>query len=368
MSSRGRVKQLERIHSEIAGGGSCFTTRALKKFLGIDVNTDMLPSSVYFSDVLDAYQGEITRLNDQEEYLKYQINQYKVKKRMHLANYDQLIETGSAAPKSRLNLIIEEARELPAMNTNNTADPFFTVKCDEKLIHTSSVIPDTADPVWDVHVSIPIANKNHMIEIEVWDDDTNPEFIGSFFLEVETFADQQVHTRWYDLEGPEGISNGEVKVVGQWIYDMLRFHEMYIDKYDHLINVNEKTLAIINEHINKLYTLDGKELLIAWLTPPQPQAQPKSRRSQHFLSVPTSKNNSIIGSPRNSTDRFNPRDSYDRSPEKDDRRISSPLAYSNKPQRPVTDYFAVGMYLTNRAKAKAAASGKTGKTGKTGRK
>ena len=148
MSSRGRVKQLEKIHSEIAAGGSCFTTRALKKYLGTDVNTDMLPSSVYFSDVLDAYQGEITRLQDQEEYLKYQINQYKVKKRMHLANYDQLIESGSMNIKeSKLNLTREEARELPAMNTNNTADPFFTVKCDEKLIHTSSVIPDTADPL-----------------------------------------------------------------------------------------------------------------------------------------------------------------------------------------------------------------------------
>lgn len=353
MSSRGRVKQLEKIHSEIASGGSCFTTRALKKYLGQEVNTDMLPSSVYFSDVLDAYQGEITRLHDQEEYLKYQINQYKVKKRMHLANYDQLIETGTGNVKeSRLNLSIEEARELPAMNTNNTADPFFTVKCDEKLIHTSSVIPDTADPVWNVQVSIPVQNKTHLIEIEVWDDDANPEFIGSFFIEIETFSDQIVHTRWYDLEGPEGISNGEVKVVGQWIYDMLSFHEMYIDKYDHLINLNEKILGTLTDHVNKLYTLDGKELLLSWLSPPQPPAQPKSRRSQHYLSIPTSKNNSILGSPRTSPNRSKQPVS-DSSPERGERRISSPLAYSNKPQRPATDYFAVGMYLTNRAKRKA---------------
>ena len=356
MSSRGRVKQLEKIHSEIAAGGSCFTTRALKKYLGTDVNTDMLPSSVYFSDVLDAYQGEITRLQDQEEYLKYQINQYKVKKRMHLANYDQLIESGSMNIKeSKLNLTIEEARELPAMNTNNTADPFFKVKCDEKLIHTSSVIPDTADPLWNVHVSVPVINKSHMIEIEVWDDDRNPEFIGSFFIELDSYTDQQVHTRWYDLEGPEGISNGEVKIVGQWIYDLLSFHEMFIDKYDHLIGINEKTLGVISEHINKLYTLDGKELLIVWLTPPQPPVQQKSRRNQHYLSVPTSKNNSVIGSPRNSpTNRYTKPPFFDQtSPEKDDRRINSPLAYSNKPQRPPTDYFAVGMYLTNRAKRRA---------------
>jgi hypothetical protein len=356
MSSRGRVKQLERIHSEIAGGGSCFTTRALKKYLGIEVNTDMLPTSVYFSDVLDAYQGEITRLNDQEEYLKYQINQFKVKKRMHLANYDQLVESGSSSSvkESRLNLIVEEARELPAMNTNNTADPFFTVKCDEKLVHTSSVIPDTADPVWSAHVSVPVSNKHHLIEVEVWDDDTNPEFIGSFFIEVDSYSDQQAHTRWYDLEGPEGISNGEVKVIGQWIYDLLSFHQMYIEKYDHLINVNEKTLGVISEHVNKLYTLDGKDLLIAWLTPPQPPAGPKSRRSQHYLSIPTSRNNSIIGSPRTSpTNRPNRQPAFDLSPERDDRKISSPLAYSHRPQRTATDYFAVGMYLTNRAKARA---------------
>ena len=356
MSSRGRVKQLERIHSEIAGGGSCFTTRALKKYLGTEVNTDMLPSSVYFSDVLDAYQGEITRLHDQEEYLKYQINQYKVKKRMHLANYDQLIESRSGSIKeTKLNLSIEEARELPAMNTNNTADPFFTVKCDQKLIHTSSVIPDTADPIWNVHVSIPVIDKSHEIEIEVWDDDTNPEFIGSFFIDLDSFSDQQVHTRWYDLVGPEMISNGEVKIVGQWIYNLLAFHEMFIDKYDHLIGVNEKILGIISEHINKLYTLDGRELLIAWLTPPQTMVQAKTRRNQHFLSVPASKNNSVIGSPRNSpANRYSKQPFIDQtSPDRSDRRISSPLAYSNKPQRQSTDYFAIGMYLTNRAKRKA---------------
>jgi hypothetical protein len=353
MSSRGRIKQLEKIHAEIAGGGSCFTTRALKKYLGQEVNTDMLPSSVYFSDVLDAYQGEITRLHDQEEFLKYQINQYKVKKRMHMANYDQLIESGTNnARESHLNLCIEEARELPAMNTNNTADPFFTVKCDEKLIHTSSVIPDTADPVWNVQVSISVQNKTHIIEVEVWDDDSNPEFIGSFFIELDNFSDQIVHTRWYDLEGPEGISNGEVKVVGQWIYDLLSFHEMYITKYDHLINQNEKILATLTDHVNKLYTLDGKELLIAWLTPPQPPAPSKSRRSQHFLSIPTSKNNSILGSPRTSPSRSKQPAHYS-SPDKEERRINSPLAYSNKPQRPSTDYFAVGMYLTNRANRKA---------------
>ena len=127
---------------------------------------------------------------------------------------------------------------------------------------------------------------------------------------------------------------------------------MFIDKYDHLIGVNEKTLAVISDHINKLYTLDGKELLIAWLTPPQPLSQPKSRRSQHYLSIPTSRNNSVLGSPRSSPVSRHSKPSFldYGSPDREDRRISSPLAYSNKPQRPSTDYFAVGMYLMKRTK------------------
>ena len=214
MSSRGRVKQLEKIHTEISGGGSCFTTRALKKYISQEVNTDMLPSSVYFSDFLDAFQGEITRLQDQEEYLKYQINQYKVKKRMHLAKYDEEAATSSLdsdliMKDSKISLIVEEARELPAMNTNNTADPFFSVKCDEKVVFQSPMISDTADPVWNSRFVIPVTSKNHAIEVEVWDDERHPEFIGSFIIDLETYEDQQVHSRWYDLEGPEGISNGE---------------------------------------------------------------------------------------------------------------------------------------------------------------
>ena len=361
MASRGRVKQLEKIHSEISSGGSCFTTRALKKYTGQEVNTDMLPSSVYFSDFLDAFQGEITRLQDQEEYLKYQINQFKVKKRMHLAKYDEEAVTSEFNQKimkdSKLNLIVEEARELPAMNTNNTADPFFSVKCDEKVVFQSPMISDTADPVWNSRFVIPIANKGHSIEVEVWDDERHPEFIGSFIVELETYEDQQVHCRWYDLEGPEGISNGEVKVIGQWLYNMQAFHQMYIEKYEHLIAVNEKCLLQITEQINKLYTLDGKFLLQAWLSPPPPPAQAKSRRSQHFLSVPPSKNNSIIGSPRNS-----PKSRYAKpavfsnllaNKDFDKIRYESPLSHStSRATHHTLDYFAIGMFLSNKIKSR----------------
>ncbi|OMJ75920.1 hypothetical protein SteCoe_24815 [Stentor coeruleus] len=360
MSSRGRVKQLEKIHAEISAGGSCFTTRSLKKYLGIEANTDMLPSSVYFSDFLDAFQGEITRLQDQEEYLKYQINQYKVKKRMHLAKYDEEVATMSMSEKimkdSKINLIIEEARELPAMNTNNTADPFFSVKCDNKIVFQSPMISDTADPVWNSRLVIPINNKGHLIEVELWDDERHPEFIGSFVVDLDTYEDQQVHCRWYDLEGPEGISNGEVKVVGQWLYNLVTFHQMYIDKYDHMINVNEKSLVQMTEQINKLYSFDGRELLIAWLTPPPPPAQAKSSRCQHYLSIPPSKNNSVIGSPKNS-----PKSRYTKpaafsnflaNKDFDKIRYESPLGYSQqKPSHVSLDYFAIGMFISSKIKS-----------------
>lgn len=361
MTSRGRVKQLEKIHAEISAGGSCFTTRALKKYIGQEVATDMLPSSVYFSDFLDAFQGEITRLQDQEEYLKYQINQFKVKKRMHLAKFDEEAVTSDFSEKimkdSKLSLIVDEARELPAMNTNNTADPFFSVKCDDKVVFQSPMISDTADPVWNSRFVIPVAHKNHAIEVEVWDDERHPEFIGSFILDLDTYEDQQVHCRWYDLEGPEGISNGEVKVVGQWLYNMHAFHQMYIEKYEHLIAMNEKSLLLVTDQINKLYSLDGRQLLQAWLSPPPQPIQPKSRRSQHFLSVPPSKNNSIIGSPRNS-----PKSRYAKpavfsnllaNKDFDKIRYESPLSHStSKVVHHSLDYFAIGMFMNNKLKAR----------------
>jgi hypothetical protein len=231
------------------------------------------------------------------------------------------------------------------------------VKCDEKIIFQSPMISDTADPVWNSRLVVPVNNRSHLIEVEVWDDERHPEFIGSFILDLETFEDQQVHCRWYDLEGPEGISNGEVKVYGQWLYNLVSFHQLYIDKYEHLIGMNEKSLALVTEQINKLYSLDGKGLLQAWLSPPPPPGQAKSRRSQHFLSVPPSKNNSIIGSPKNS-----PKSRYAKpaafsnflnAKEFDKIRYESPLGYSSsKPAHYSLDYFAIGMFMASKLKAR----------------
>lgn len=195
-----RNKEIEKLHHEISGEKSCFTARVLRNYLGKDVSTDMFPSIVYFSDMLNAFSSELTRLQDQEEFLKYQIEQFNQKKTVH----SELFKESSSSERynssgvmldSHLDLLVEQACNLPAMNTNNTADPFFLVRFDNRVIHKSPVIPNTANPLWREKISLPITSLSHSIEIEVWDDDRNPELIGSFSIEQDSYKDQLVHSR-----------------------------------------------------------------------------------------------------------------------------------------------------------------------------
>jgi len=200
-----------------------------------------------------------------------------------------------------------------------------------------------------------VTSKSHLIEFELWDDDSNPELIGSFVIELDTYEDQQVHCRWYDLEGPEGISSGEVKITGQWIYSMTRFHNSCLDKYDRNITQCEKLLSQVTEHLESLYTLDGKELLTTWLDPPSlTLISSKSRKGKHFLSIPCSRHGSLLGTPRSKTRKntryINIKDSFSspRLPESD--RYNSFLdeekSYERQPFK--FDFLAIGMYLSTK--------------------
>jgi len=336
MASRGRVKELEKLHQELAGGGSCFHIRSLKRHLGKEISSELLPTTVYLSDFIDAFQGELNRLKDEEEHLKYLLDQYDYKKRMHIESYHEILNTekynkAGVMENSRLDLVVEQARELPAMNTNNTADPFFVVKLDDKVIYRSQLIPDTAEPVWNARVAIPIKHKNHEIIVELLDDDQNPESIGLCQIELESFEDQQVHTRWYDLESVDEINAGEVKIVGQWVYNMTEFHQNNAEKYESLLSLTEKNLARVSEQVMNLYEYRGKDLLEAWLIPPARISPSKSRRSQHFLSVPGSRSASQVSSPTQS------RKSNYNFPKIEYTQAGCSL-----------DFFAIGMFVTSK--------------------
>eukprot|EP00358_Blepharisma_japonicum_P002463 CAMPEP_0202952304 /NCGR_PEP_ID=MMETSP1395-20130829/37478_1 /ASSEMBLY_ACC=CAM_ASM_000871 /TAXON_ID=5961 /ORGANISM="Blepharisma japonicum, Strain Stock R1072" /LENGTH=172 /DNA_ID=CAMNT_0049662121 /DNA_START=75 /DNA_END=594 /DNA_ORIENTATION=+ len=154
----------------------------------------MLPTTINQSDFIEAFDAELSRLKDQEDYLVYQISQCKSKTRKHLQSQGDRQDDYSfdgIMDGSKFEFIVEEARDLPAMNTNNTADSFFTVKCDEELVYQSQLAPDTAEPIWNDKVSIPIIASDHLIEFELWDDDSNPELIGSFFIELGNYEDNK---------------------------------------------------------------------------------------------------------------------------------------------------------------------------------
>ncbi|XP_037945402.1 protein unc-13 homolog 4B isoform X2 [Teleopsis dalmanni] len=78
-------------------------------------------------------------------------------------------------PKIRLNIEIIKAENLIPKDSNGLSDPFVTLFLESNSTHryNSSVKPDTLNPIWEEHFSLPITEnpREEKLIVEVWDFD-----------------------------------------------------------------------------------------------------------------------------------------------------------------------------------------------------
>jgi hypothetical protein len=227
-------------------------------------------------------------MHDQEGY----VEKYK----FHTAMSQEFSDSPSGEP-STVRLTVIGARDLPAMNTNNTADSFFTVTYDNHLIYQSEISHDTSDPEWNAKMTIPVTDKYYCIRIQIFDDETNPELIGTVDLELESLTDQNLHSQWCDIVGQEGISNGELNIIAQWTHKSSNIHTESAEVYGSIIEKTKEQIEETERKIEVMLKGDIHEALEVWFAGQDPDAEAEIRNSK-FLSFAATKLTSLLTSPK----------------------------------------------------------------------
>jgi len=227
-------------------------------------------------------------MHDQEGY----IEKYK----FHTAMSQEFSDNPSGEP-STVRLTVIGARDLPAMNTNNTADSFFTVTFDNHQIYQSEIAHDTSDPEWNAKMTIPVTDKYSCIRIQIFDDETNPELIGTVDLELESLTDQNLHSQWCDIVGQEGISNGELKIIAQWTHKSSNIHTESAGVYGSIIEKTKEQIEETDRKIEVMLKGDIHEALEVWFAGQDPDTEAEIRNSK-FLSFAATRLSSLLVSPQ----------------------------------------------------------------------
>ena len=75
--------------------------------------------------------------------------------------------------------LVYQARDLSAKDINGKSDPFCVVELDSTRLRTHTIFK-TLDPVWNRSFIIPVQDIHSVLELTIFDEDTNKssEFIG----------------------------------------------------------------------------------------------------------------------------------------------------------------------------------------------
>lgn len=296
-----RVRELEELHRKLAANKHTASRQALVKYSGRNLpGFSSLSREVTFSEFLESYQAELNRRLNLEDNLKAELVACRMKLRQHTELLDidaENLNKEGLSDDSSLSMCVIQANQLPSMNTNNTADSFFVVFYDDESMYQSNLIPDTSSPVWNEKVKVPISTRKARIRIEIWDDDRNPELIGTVNIDLASIADQKVHNRLYDINGPEGIMNGQLLVELQWMYELRSYHTSFIKHYEQLISDTQDTLDDSVSHLDLFINSQDKALLAEWFGSAPEVKTIKESRKAGYSSLSHSRAPSQLSSP-----------------------------------------------------------------------
>ena len=256
MDSEARIAHLYQLLQQHS---SVVTKASIEDFIGAQVQTGLLSAEVSLEEFLTGFQKELSRLRDLKVSLKAKLHELAEKRRIHTDLYDEAIATEvfndeGLSEDSHFDLVVLQGRDL-----GHEVSPHFTVTRDGERVHRSAVVERTPHPVWNERVSIPTPSMNSALTVEVWDDKSQ---LGTVPLLLDDYYDQCYLTLWYDLQGAPA---GELKIAGQWVHSMIKFHELKLHNCETLIAKTQYQLAQCKASLRQLLSVDEKTALRAWL-------------------------------------------------------------------------------------------------------
>ncbi|CAF3434929.1 unnamed protein product, partial [Rotaria sp. Silwood2] len=123
----------------------------------------------------------------------------------------------------KVEIKIYQARDLSAKDINGKSDPFCVVELDSTRLRTHTIYK-TLDPVWNKSFIIPVQDIHSVLELTIFDEDTNKstEFIGK--IAIPLLAIQNGEKKWMTLKDRKCILpvKGIIEIEATLIYTNLR--------------------------------------------------------------------------------------------------------------------------------------------------
>ncbi|XP_037081873.1 multiple C2 and transmembrane domain-containing protein-like isoform X2 [Pollicipes pollicipes] len=87
-----------------------------------------------------------------------------------------------------LDVYLKHGRNLPAMDSSGTSDPYVKFKLGGKVVCKSKIVYKTLNPLWDEWFQIPVDDPFQQLQVKVYDHDwgMNDDFMGESELDIST--------------------------------------------------------------------------------------------------------------------------------------------------------------------------------------
>ncbi|CAF4655605.1 unnamed protein product, partial [Rotaria sp. Silwood2] len=156
---------------------------------------------------------------------------------------------------NKTNIRFYQARDLSAKDINGKSDPFCVVELDSTRLRTHTIYK-TLDPVWNKSFIIPVQDIHSVLELTIFDEDTNKstEFIGK--IAIPLLAIQNGEKKWMTLKDRKCILpvKGIIEIEATLIYTNLRaiirtFNPRQVRYYQ---QDGKFRVGVFKQHINRV--------------------------------------------------------------------------------------------------------------------
>ncbi|CAF3927185.1 unnamed protein product [Adineta steineri] len=123
----------------------------------------------------------------------------------------------------KLEIKIYQARDLSSKDLTGKSDPFCIVELDSTRLRTHTIYK-TLDPVWSKSFVIPAQDIHSVVELTIFDEDTNKstEFIGK--VAIPLLAIKNGVKKWYQLKDQKCLLpvKGAIEIEATFVYTQLK--------------------------------------------------------------------------------------------------------------------------------------------------
>ena len=245
-----------------------------------------------YADKIDQHELSIIECKNKTVGIQSQLQDLNAQKR-DVAKTETLNQFG-IMEGSVLIVSVVEARNLFNNELGGSIDPFVLLGCEGQKIETSYKA-NTLNPIYNECFTFDIKRGDDPLKLTVWDRGAfNNNFVGKFFLNLDSLQTQNKVRNWYDLheENYDGDGRrGQIRLEIQWIYSRLQLMNEKVRElndvkrkvedirkaYERELNIIRSPFGfLINDNLASAYENEPEILMSIYLAHPKEQEASKA--------------------------------------------------------------------------------------------